>query len=173
MQIDLLQQSDASAILQFEKTNREWFDQFIEDRGDWFYTPEGIRAHIADFQEKYAAGSLYPCLIRDDGGLLIGRINLRDIERKSHTARLGYRVAAASAGRGVTSIAVMQMLELARTQLQLAQVIAHVSVENPASVRVLEKCGFSRVGMRDAKSIVRGRALDCHEYRCIFETEES
>jgi len=171
MQIRLLQQGDAGPLLQFETANRAWFEEFIEDRGDWFYTREGIRAHIADFQEKHAAGNLYPYLILDDEGRIAGRVNLRDVERHSHTARLGYRVASECAGRGITSAAVMRILEIARTDLQLRLMIAHVSVENPASVRVLEKCGFVRSGMRDRKSIVQGRALDCHEYLYAFDTK--
>ncbi|HTD03620.1 GNAT family N-acetyltransferase [Undibacterium sp.] len=169
MQLNLLQQRDAEQLLQFESANRAWFDQFIEDRGDWFYTREGMRAHIADFHEKYAAGSLYPCLVLDDDGHIVGRVNLRDIERQSGTARLGYRVAAHCAGRGVASAAVIQVLEIARVHLHLQQLIAHVSVENLASIRVLEKSGFARTGMRDRKSVVQGRALECHEYLYSFD----
>ncbi|MES2105083.1 MAG: GNAT family N-acetyltransferase [Pseudomonadota bacterium] len=169
MQIRLLHQRDAEALLQFERANRAWFEQFIEDRGDWFYTLGGIRAHLADFAEKQAVGNLYPCLMLDDAGAIIGRVNLRDIERQSHTAKLGYRVAAHCTGRGVTSAAVVGMLEIARTHLHLKQLLAHVSVENPASIRVLEKCGFVWAGMRDGKSIVQGRALDCREYVYLLD----
>ncbi|WP_394781889.1 GNAT family N-acetyltransferase [Undibacterium sp.] len=170
MQLKLLQQSDAGPLLQFEVANRAWFEQFIETRGVWFYTREGMRAHIADFMEKYAAGSLYPYLVLDVAGSIIGRVNLRDVEREVGTARLGYRVAADCAGRGVISAAVQQVLHIARTELGLKRIIAHVSVENPASAKVLQKNGFTWTGVRDAAALVQGREQQCHEYACLLDT---
>ena len=164
MQLKLLQQSDAGPLLQFEIVNRAWFEQFIETRGVWFYTREGMRAHIADFMEKHTAGSLYPYLVLDDAGAIIGRVNLRDVEREGGTARLGYRVAADCTGRGVTSAAVQQVLHIACSELGLKRIIAHVSVENPASGRVLQKNGFTWTGVRDAPALVQGKEQQCHEY---------
>ncbi|MES2071735.1 MAG: GNAT family N-acetyltransferase [Pseudomonadota bacterium] len=176
MHIRLLRQQDAEQLLQFEIANRDWFEEFIETRAAQFYTDAGIQAHIADFLAQYAAGRLYPCLMLDEAGVIIGRANLRNIERdveqdmgrRSRTAHVGYRVARHCAGRGVASAAVAGLLELGRTHLHLAQMIAHVSVENFASIRVLEKSGFTRIGMRDTQSLVQGRALDCHEYAYVF-----
>lgn len=61
---------------------------------------------------------------------------------------LGYGVAPAYEGRGVTTRALALLLEAARADGRTV-LTAETSVDNPASQRVLEKNGFGRSGMRD------------------------
>ncbi len=66
---------------------------------------------------------------------------------------VGYWLARSQWGRGVATEAVTQFLEL-ETRRPL---IAHVATHNPASRRVLEKCGFSVV--REVKN-AKGDGVD-------------
>jgi RimJ/RimL family protein N-acetyltransferase len=59
-------------------------------------------------------------------------------------------------GRGVATAALRAFLEEV-AERPLFGVVVH---DNPASIRVLEKCGFVRVGMDRSFSTVRGVELD-------------
>jgi ribosomal-protein-alanine N-acetyltransferase len=70
---------------------------------------------------------------------------------------LGYSVVPAARGQGYATEVVQALLAHAFTTPDVRAVIAHTSDENVASVRVLVRCGFRRVGP--------GPELDSVEYR--------
>lgn len=140
--IRTLRPNDADRLLRFEAENRGWFEQHIEPRGDAFYSQDGVRAHIAQFLDAHAHGRMHPCVIVDTEGAILGRANLKDIDRHAGTAEVGYRIAATCVGRGVATEALWHLIELALSEWQLKQLCAYVRPANAASARVLEKCGF-------------------------------
>lgn len=142
--IRTLQRGDAGRLLQFEQDNRHWFEQHIAARDEAFYSPNGVREHIELFLDDYAKGSLDPCVIVGQDGALIGRANLRHIDRHAGTAEIGYRIAQAQVGMGLATAAVRYLIGLARSSWQLRQLHAYVAHKNMASARVLEKCMFTR-----------------------------
>ena len=167
MRLYKLDISDLQALLRFESANRAWFEHFIEAREPHFYHPEGLQQHIEECLLQSAEGSFYPGLIKSDTGEIIGRINLRNIDSVRGEAVMGYRVAESAVGRGVATNAVRQLLEFACTELGLSSVRSFVSVENPASAKVLQKCGFARGLLHPGMAMVRGRVLDCYEYHWV------
>lgn len=142
--IRTLNQQDASALLQFETANRAWFEQHIEPRGEAFYSQSGVQEHVDQFLASHAAGTLHPCLIVDEGGAIVGRANLKNINQGAASAEAGYRIAQACVGKGLATKALRHLIELARDTWELGHLHAWVSSTNPASARVLEKCGFAR-----------------------------
>lgn len=144
--IRTLAHDDAAPLLRFELDNRAWFERQIEPRGDVFYSAAGVRAHIAEFLDAFAAGTRHPCVIVDGNGAVIGRANLKAIDRQAGGAEVGYRIAASHAGQGLATAAVRHLVALARAQWRLERLYAHVLPANLASARVLEKCLFARAG---------------------------
>lgn len=142
VRIRTLSAADADQLLQFELAHRNWFEQHIEPRGDAFYSPEGVRGHIAIFLAAHAAGSLHPCVLTDDAGIIIGRANLKDIRQQNRSAEVGYRIGQSHVGRGLATVALRFLIGLAETEWQLATLSAFVRTRNVASARVVEKCGF-------------------------------
>lgn len=59
--LHLLQPNDASALLDFEVENREWFEQFVPAREDRFYSNEGVAEQITDFLTEYKNGEMILC----------------------------------------------------------------------------------------------------------------
>jgi ribosomal-protein-alanine N-acetyltransferase len=100
--------------------------------------------HIRTLQQDDANGTLHPCVILDENGAIIGRANLKDIDRRAGTAEVGYRIAESQAGKGLATGAVRYLVDLAHSSWQLKQLFAYVGNENKASARVLEKCLFTR-----------------------------
>ncbi len=83
-----------------------------------------------------------------------------DVERCS--AELGYWVGEEFWGRGVATAAVRGFTAWAMPHFGLTRVYAEVFAENPASCRVLEKAGFSYIGLL-RKAAIKGGVY--HDYR--------
>jgi RimJ/RimL family protein N-acetyltransferase len=69
------------------------------------------------------------------------------IEPEAATAELGYLVAPGARGRGVASAALALLTEWALTELQLERLELRISVDNEASKRVAERCGYALEGV--------------------------
>jgi RimJ/RimL family protein N-acetyltransferase len=72
----------------------------------------------------------------------IGVFTLEDVHRR--TAEIGYWLAEKEWGRGIMTEAVAAMTERAFRELDVVRIQAAVFEWNPASMRVLEKCGYVR-----------------------------
>jgi ribosomal-protein-alanine N-acetyltransferase len=158
--IRTLRRDDACRLLEFEQKNRHWFEQHIEARGAAFYSPGGVQEHIDLFLEAHAQGRLHPCVIVDGDGTIIGRPNLKDIDQRAGIAEIGYRIAESHAGNGLATDAVRFLIELARREWQLKQLCAYVAHQNTASIRVLEKCSFTRREFFESVAVVEGVPVD-------------
>lgn len=132
----------AGALERFERDNREFFARHIPDRGDDYF--EQFEERLAALVEENTDGRSLFCVVVDDAGTVLGRINLMDIDDPQET-ELGYRVAEAAGGQGVATWGVEAVLRLA-VQHGVRTVRARVATSNIASQRVLEHCGFVQFG---------------------------
>jgi ribosomal-protein-alanine N-acetyltransferase len=168
--IRLLHAGDAGPLLRFEQDNRAWFEQHIAARGPAFYSAQGVDDHIREFLDAHAAGIRHPCVILDGAGAIVGRANLKDIDRRAGSAEVGYRIAKACAGHGLATQAVRYLVEQARSIWQLQQLVAYVAPANRASARVLEKCAFllQPGGSGDMSGQADGEGAAVLAYRLIL-----
>jgi [ribosomal protein S5]-alanine N-acetyltransferase len=141
-----------AAVLAFEKVNRAYFAESINDRGDEFFEQYSER-HRRLIAEQEARVSSFQVLV-DDLGEVVGRFNLYDIVDR--TARVGYRVAERVSGRGVATSGLLMLCRTAREDLGLSTLTAVTSNDNVASQRVLIKAGFAYVAPTD---VVGGRGM--------------
>lgn len=142
--LELVRADHAEALLAFERENREYFGAVIPDRGDQYFAEFGARH--AQLLEWQAAGTDYFHVLVTDAGEIVGRVNL--VEVKDASAELGYRIAQAAAGQGLATAAVAEIRKLAVTTYGLTSLRAKVTLDNPASHRVLERNGFVATGER-------------------------
>ncbi|HLJ33799.1 MAG TPA: GNAT family N-acetyltransferase [Ktedonobacteraceae bacterium] len=140
--LQLLRLDHAPALLAFERENRAYFAASIPDRGDEFFAEFDTRH--AQLLEWQAAGTAYFHLLVAEGGEVVGRVNLTEVA--DGTAELGYRIAQKAAGQGLATAAVRKVHELAATEYGLSRLRARVTLDNPASRKVLEHNGFVAVG---------------------------
>lgn len=141
--LERLSAEHADALPAFERANRAYFARSVPDRGDAFFTPSGFAARLASLLAEQEEGVCHFHVVLDDEGSLIGRVNLIDVADGS--AELGYRVAASAAGRGVATEAVAHVCRLAATSYGLTALTAVATLDNPASLKVLTRSGFTRV----------------------------
>lgn len=95
------------------------------------------------------------------GGEAAGGITLEpgdDINRR--TAEIGYWLGEALWGRGIATAAVRAMTGYGFETLGLTRVFAVPLANNPASARVLEKCGYALEGRMRRSAVKEGVVLD-------------
>ncbi|MDD1717935.1 MAG: GNAT family N-acetyltransferase [Methanoregulaceae archaeon] len=95
------------------------------------------------------------------GGEVIGGIaihRLADVRRR--TAEIGYWLAESYWGRGIATEAVSALVPIAFATYDIIRVQAGIFSNNPASMRVLEKCGFHREAVHSKAFFKNGELLD-------------
>ncbi|WP_334075792.1 MULTISPECIES: GNAT family N-acetyltransferase [Paenibacillus] len=74
---------------------------------------------------------------------LIGICSLQFWDREAGRARLGYLLAPSRWNRGLATEAARSVVQFGFDTLRLSRIEARCSIHNPASERVLRKCGFA------------------------------
>jgi ribosomal-protein-alanine N-acetyltransferase len=79
---------------------------------------------------------------------------------KSHRAEIGYWLAKPFWGLGIMTAVVRRVCQHAFEEFGLVKITAHVFSHNPASARVLEKCGFHEEGFLRKHYLKDGQFID-------------
>ena len=129
------------------------------------YGETEARAFIARSAEKQAAGAIYAVTLADSGAF-IGCAGLNSTERG---LELGYWIGEPYWKRGYATEAAHALVDLAFRATAIN--VLHVScrVINPASRRVIHKCGFQYSGQGMLNSIVAGQ-VPVERYRLDRKT---
>ncbi|MCC3653821.1 GNAT family N-acetyltransferase [Streptomyces sp. S07_1.15] len=141
--LQLLRPDHAPAVLAFERENRAFFAASVPDRGDDYFAHFDTR-HRALLEEQ-AAGVCFFHVLVDDGGEVLGRVNLVDTAADG-SAELGYRIAEKATGRGLATAAVREVCALAATEYGLTTLHAATTLDNAGSRAVLARTGFTTTG---------------------------
>jgi RimJ/RimL family protein N-acetyltransferase len=113
---------------------------------------------VARYEEARREGNREAFAIVDDGEFL-GLALAPTIDRQTQTAELGYVVAPSARGRGVATEALRRLTEWALAEGML-RIELLISVENPASQKVAERCGYVREGVLRNAYVKPGRRED-------------
>jgi ribosomal-protein-alanine N-acetyltransferase len=95
-----------------------------------------------------------------------GWITIDITSREHSTASVGYALAPELHGKGIMPIALSRVVPIAfdPERLALERLEAVAAVENVASHRVLEKCGFQFEGIARGLLVIRGERVDHARY---------
>ncbi|WP_299109246.1 GNAT family protein [uncultured Bradyrhizobium sp.] len=112
-------------------------------------TRAGFRRRLRRYSEDIAADRSYPFIIfRESDGVMIGGITLANVRRGIVQAgTIGYWVGLPHAHRGYMTTALRVLLPSLFGELNLHRIEAACIPSNASSIRVLEKCGFTREGL--------------------------
>lgn len=145
MKLECLAPCHFDMLFEFERDNKAWFEQYVPARpASYSQNSSFVTAQHALLEEQCCETSLFLVLI--DENRIAARVNFTDIEEGE--CEMGYRVGQAYINGGIATQAVHDSLLLARQKLDLYLVYAQAATNNPASIRVLEKSGFSRTKQR-------------------------
>jgi RimJ/RimL family protein N-acetyltransferase len=100
---------------------------------------------LGRYEEGRREGTREGFAIVDDGEFL-GVAVVPRLDHEARTAELGYVVVAEARGRGVATAALRLLTEWAFAAGML-RIELLISVDNPASKRVAERCGYVREGV--------------------------
>lgn len=141
----------------------------------WMNDPEVTRYLESRFYpnsleklQEYVAAKLgdrdnvFLAIVLKEGDRHIGNVKLGPIDWIHRVADMGFLIGERSAwGQGYAPEAVRLVAEYAFTVLNLRKVTGGCYETNQGSVRVLEKAGFEREGVRPQHFFSEGRYVDC------------
>lgn len=95
----------------------------------------------------------------------VGIVPLTDVERLS--AEVGYWLGEDYWGRGIMGEAVALLVDYVFRETGIIRLFASVYEYNPASMKVLEKVGFTRQAILRDAAIKNGRVIDMYYYDLV------
>jgi [ribosomal protein S5]-alanine N-acetyltransferase len=154
---------DDAASLQKHADNKN-IASFLLDRFPSPYTIEDATGWISTKLNQNPVSNF----AIDIDGQVAGVIGLdfrEDVYRKAPL--LGYWVSEAYWGRGITAEAIKLITDYCFNRLDIVRIQAGVLSNNPKSMRVLEKAGYTKEGILKKNIIKNGMILDEHIYAMV------
>ena len=148
-------EADREALLRYANNRKVWRN--LKDRFPNPYTDK-------DADAWFALNRAHPertgWAIEVDGQAVggIGLTPMNDVHARS--AHIGYWLGEPFWGRGIMTATVRAVSEHALAKLGLQRLEAPVYAWNPASMRVLEKCGYAREGVMRKSVFKDGELID-------------
>jgi len=122
-----------------------------------------------DLQGMAAGTYVQLAIIRREDADLIGMCSFHLLDVQCRRAELGYSLVVSAWGRGYANEAVTALLDWGFGHLELNRVEADIDPRNAASVRALERLGFTREGHLRERWIVAGEKSDSLIYGLLAD----
>jgi RimJ/RimL family protein N-acetyltransferase len=169
--------NDQAQLSEFRPSDKPALVQHLNDRDIYDRTlriPFPYTDACADFWLGLVAkiteqqGRPVHFAIRSADDSLIGGCGFDDFQAgQSHRAEVGYWLAKPFWGRGIMTAVVKRLCRHAFEEFGLAKITAHVFPNNPASARVLEKCGFQQEGFLRKHHLKDGQLIDARLFALL------
>ena len=140
-------------LIELEDADFNWLlDENASPRGELRRPPGGVdqppvMGVIRRMNQRLAAAGCNCAWMIIEDGEVVGLCSFKTPPSEGK-AEIGYGIAPSRRKRGYATSAVGAIIEVARTDPAVTALVAETAVSNPASERVLEKNGFSKVGRR-------------------------
>lgn len=121
------------------------------------YITDAVRADGSVAETEMAAGFTLAAVLAD---VAIGSLSIWTTDAHDRTGELGYTIHRAHWGNGYATEAVTYLLKLGFEKLRLERICATCDPANRASIRVLEKSGFTCEGRLRSHKTMRGARRD-------------
>ncbi len=156
MKLERLNKVHFEALYKFEMSNKDWFEQFVPPRPDSYGSLLGFQSATNQLLLEQERGESYFFIGSVDDSIIV-RANLADVN--CGNADVGYRVSSSATGEGYATQALNQLVEFARNQINLFQLSAKTTSNNQASIKVLEKVGFTQVQRDSSTFLLNGESV--------------
>lgn len=150
-----LEMDDLDALYDIEND----IDVLTEGISTTPYSREMLRQYIALNQSDLYADRQLRLAISDEGGDVLGLVDLTDFEPKHNRAQLGIVVRRMYRRSGIGSEAIRLLKDYARRVAHLHQLYCIISASNEASICMARAVGF------EEKATLREWIFDGHEYK--------
>jgi ribosomal-protein-alanine N-acetyltransferase len=162
LRLELAAPEHAQALAAFMRANDAHFARWDPPRPAGFHTAEYWHTQGERSIAEYRAGSAARLVMssRYDGAL-VGRINLTQIFRGPfQSCALGYQIDEAHQGRGLMTEGLKAAITFAFAKLKLHRLQAAYITTNERSARLLERLGFTKLGISDDYLFIDGAWRD-------------
>ena len=128
------------------------------------------RAFLRFVMKRYRSGAepVWGIELKADRRV-IGSIGMVDWRRNHRRAEMGYALHRDSWDRGIATEAARAVVAFGFVKMDLNRIEAGCYPQNPASARVLEKCGFKFEGMLRQHEYIKGKFRDARLYSLLRE----
>ena len=140
----------APAVLSYLQKGRPFLNRFEPKGSDAYYTIETQRAGLRQDATRAAekSGFRFWLVKIEEPNIIIGTVSLSNIVYGAFwSCHLGYKCSAEQQGKGYTAEAAEAVCAFAFEELGLHRIEANIMPENTASLRVVEKLGFTPEGL--------------------------
>lgn len=171
----LLTLTDAAALAGYYHRNQDFHRQWTPLMPDGYTSPAFQEVRLRAYFERHSWGEQYRFGIfaSADPELIIGTITLAAVEREFfQNGRLGYSVDQQFRNRGVITENLQKVMQFAFAKQRLHRLEASIMPHNVASRRVLEKCGFQKIGYSPQYLQIQGVWRDHELYMVLAEAPE-
>lgn len=161
---------DASAWARLRAENVEWLSPWEATLppGEGM-PPESFSTMIAGLRRRAREGTAMPFAVTW-AGHMVGQVTVNGLTRGSALwASIGYWVARSHAGRGVTPTAVALVGDHLFGRAGLHRIEISIRPENTASLRVVDKLGFTEIGTAPRYLHIAGDWRDHRIFQCLRE----
>ena len=133
------------------------------------YTEENAKGFIEYTLEssKKKESYEYAVCFKEDRDTVVGCMGLMHVNKTASKAELGYWIDKAHWNQGVATEAATAMIRFAFDYLKLHSVIARHAAHNPASGKVMKKCGMKYVGLFREHECRDGKFYDVEYYEIL------
>ncbi|OYU84692.1 MAG: GNAT family N-acetyltransferase [Flavobacterium sp. BFFFF2] len=111
----------------------------------------------------------YVWYLTDADNEFVGLVGVVMGKQKYESSEIWYKIHPTHWTKGFATEVVQTILHFCFTELKLHRITAGCATENMASIRVLEKCGFTREGRCRKILPIRGQWVDNFEYAILEE----
>jgi RimJ/RimL family protein N-acetyltransferase len=129
------------------------------------YSERDARAFLAMANNARGAGAIYAVTLKETGAF----VGTAGLETKDHGLELGYWIGESYWGKGYATEAAHALVDLGFRTTPTNTLHVACRVINPASRRVIHKCGFQYAGQGMLNSIVAGK-VPVERYRLDRKT---
>src|SRR5262245_31488557 len=154
--------SDADAIVRY--ANNYNIARHLRDRFPFPYTMRDARAFLANVMREQPETNFAIEFDQEAVGA-IGYMLGTDMDRVS--AVIGYWLAEPLWGKGVMTAALRAATDHGFKAYDLTRIFATPRADNPASIRVLEKAGYTREALLRRAAIKEGKIVDLLLYSVV------
>jgi len=167
-------ESDRLILRPLRRGDEEQIMAYANYEENWKYTLVDLFPYYREHAEDFISRSLRGWEVGDHfifgihhrtEGRLIGAVDLRLHEDRC--AEIGYLIEKPMWGQGIVPEAVRLVLGFSFGPLKLHRIEAGIFSENPRSMRVLEKLGFTREGVSRERYFRLGRWMDAINYAIL------
>ena len=108
-------------------------------------------------------------MVLKDTGHVIGTAGFMSLQEENACTEIGYSFSKKYWGHGFATETLQALIRLSFKEMKLHRVEAIYDVENPASGRVMEKCGMKEEGVLRKKILNRGEWRDVVIYSILSD----